>query len=97
MQFIKNILKNLVSKPATRNYPFQKRAPIAQSRGHLTNDIDRCIFCSICVKKCPSNALAVTRNPNTWTLDPYKCIVCGACVEACPKSCLIMKEEHGQY
>ncbi len=93
-RLIKNVLQNIMNRPATRAYPFVKNEPIAGSRGRLEIDIDACIFCSMCVRKCPANALKVSRDPKSWTLDPYRCIVCGACVEGCPKKCLFMKNEH---
>ncbi|OHB56064.1 MAG: hypothetical protein A2Y07_03080 [Planctomycetes bacterium GWF2_50_10] len=92
--FVNNVWQNITSRPATRLYPFTPRTPIAGARGHLQIDADTCIYCGICQKRCPSNALAVTREPKTWTLDPYKCIVCSYCVEACPKKCLSMNPAH---
>jgi formate hydrogenlyase subunit 6/NADH:ubiquinone oxidoreductase subunit I len=95
--FIDNVLNNMKSRPATRPYPYVQRTPIAGARGCLKNDADLCIYCGICQKRCPSDALAVTREPKTWTLDPYRCIVCGYCVEACPKKSLSMDPSHGTY
>jgi formate hydrogenlyase subunit 6/NADH:ubiquinone oxidoreductase subunit I len=42
----------------------------------------------MCVRKCPSNAIKVTRNPKVWSFEKFRCILCGSCVEACPKKCL---------
>ena len=95
--FVGNVFRNLTSKPATRPYPDQKRAPIAGNRGHLVIDPAVCSYCGLCAKRCPAGALAVTRKPNTWTLDPYRCIICGYCVEVCPKHCLKLNPEHGDY
>ena len=78
-------------------YPFVSRTPVAGSRGHLVNDPNTCIYCGICQKRCPSDALKVARDPKTWTLDPYRCIVCGYCVDVCPKKCLSMNPNHGDY
>lgn len=89
-----NILRNLVSRPATRRYPFVKRAPFEGSRGQLQIDADSCVYCGLCSKACPARAIVVSRKPKSWTLDPYRCIVCGYCVEVCPKHCLSMKGEH---
>jgi ech hydrogenase subunit F len=91
---IGNIFTNLTRKPATRPYPAVRRQAPAGARGRLKIDIDACIFCSLCQKRCPANALDVSRQPKNWTLDPYRCIVCGYCVEACPKKCLSMDPEH---
>ena len=89
-----NIFKNLGSKPATRRYPYEIREVPAISRGHLDIDIEKCSFCGICQKRCPANAIAVTRDPKSWSVNHYACIICGYCVEACPKKCLFLRSEH---
>lgn len=92
---IGNILKNLTSKPATRKYPFEKREPYQGSRGRVRGiEIEDCIFCGICSKKCPSNAIDVSKAGKSWEIDPYKCVVCGICSEVCPKKCIFMGEEY---
>lgn len=87
-----NIMKNMVSKPATRQYPLERRASYKDTRGHISIDIDGCIFCGICSKKCPSDAITVKRNEKSWEIDPYKCIICNECKEVCPKKCIISNE-----
>jgi ech hydrogenase subunit F len=86
-----NILKNLTSKPVTRMYPQVSREPFKDVRGKVGIDIDACIFCGICVRKCPADALVVNKNEKSWEIDPFKCIICGACADACPKKCLEMQ------
>jgi ech hydrogenase subunit F len=94
---IGNILKNLSVKPATRNYPFEKRPAFELSRGRVSGiEINSCIFCGICARKCPADAITVDRTGKTWEIDPFKCVICGACAEACPKKCIIMDGRHGQ-
>lgn len=89
-----SIFSKLFSRPDTRRYPQQKHVPIAGARGHIDIDIEKCIFCGACQKRCPSNALEVTRAPKSWTLNRYACIICGYCVEVCPKKCILMHERH---
>lgn len=91
---IGNIFKNMSSKPATRQYPKESRASFKDTRGHISINIDSCIFCGICSKKCPSNALAVDKNEKSWEIDPYKCIICNVCEEVCPKKCIINNESY---
>ncbi len=83
-----NIFKNLVSKPATRMYPREKRETFKDVRGQIGIDIDKCIFCGICSKKCPANALEVNRGEKSWEIDHFNCIICGVCEEVCPKKCI---------
>jgi ech hydrogenase subunit F len=83
-------MKNLFSRPATRLYPIQKRPPFPVSRGHITNNMETCIFCGICQKKCPTDAISVARKEKTWEIQRLKCIACGCCVDVCPKNSLSM-------
>lgn len=92
---IGSIFRNLGSKPATRKYPFEKREPFKGARGHISGiDIDSCIFCGICSRKCPSDAITVKKAEKSWEIDQFKCIVCGVCTEVCPKKCILMDEQY---
>ena len=84
----KDILGNLVKGPVTRNYPFEKRPPFPGERGKLVIDPEKCIYCGLCAKKCPSNAITVSRTPKEWRFEKFRCILCGTCVDGCPKKCL---------
>jgi len=92
--FLRNLLRNLVSEPATRDYPRERRAPMPGSRGRLVCAPDACVYCGLCASRCPARAIQVGRDPKEWTLDPYRCILCAYCVEVCPKKCLRMEPEH---
>ena len=89
-----NILRNLVSRRATRNYPFEVRPAFPQARGELVNAIEQCIFCGICQRKCPSQCISVDKNTGTWLCDPFACVYCGICVDNCPTHCLSQKGAH---
>lgn len=88
MDFTKQAVKNLFSKPATSAYPFQPKVFPERSRGHVEIDIDNCIMCGLCSRKCMSGAITVDRNTKTWTIERMGCVQCGSCAEACPKKCL---------
>lgn len=92
--FLKTLWRSLRRGPATRRYPRVQRNPFPGARGHLVNDAALCIYCGLCARRCPAGALAVTREPKAWTLDPYRCILCGYCVEVCPKKSLRMEPAH---
>lgn len=53
---------------------------------------EACIFCGICAKICPENAILVDRENKKWILDEEKCVKCGICTGKCPKKCLDFKE-----
>lgn len=80
----------MVKQPVTVRYPQEKLAAPERLRGHIFNDMDVCICCGMCARRCPAGALAVDRKGGTWSIDPYACVVCGECIESCPKHCLTM-------
>jgi len=83
-------LKSLFSKPATSRYPVEQPTYPENARGHIEIDIDACNLCSLCEKRCPSDAITVNRDEQTWSIDPFSCVQCGACVAACNRHCLTM-------
>jgi formate hydrogenlyase subunit 6/NADH:ubiquinone oxidoreductase subunit I len=82
--------RNLFSKPATKMYPVAQPTYYAMTKGSVVNDIEACILCSICAKKCPAGAIEVDKPAGTWTLDPFACVQCYTCIRACPKDSLSM-------
>jgi len=93
LPFAKTILRSLTRKYATQAYP---RAPMPKApivRGQVGIDVETCVFCGICSKKCPTGAIRVDRAAKEWEIGRHGCIVCGACVELCPKKCLHMSPE----
>ncbi|MFH0753022.1 MAG: 4Fe-4S dicluster domain-containing protein [Candidatus Omnitrophota bacterium] len=86
----KIVLKNLFSKPVTERYPFVAKQHPVGARGKVNIEIDKCIYCGICQRKCPTAALVVSKEPKTWTIDRMRCISCNACVDVCPKKCLAL-------
>lgn len=94
MLFTPTVVKNLLKKPATRNYPFQVREPFPNYRGELVINIDDCIFCGMCSRKCPSQCITVDKKAGTWQCDPHACVYCGYCRDSCPTKCLSMKDVH---
>ena len=91
MDFTRTALKNLFSKPATRQYPQVPREYPARSRGHVEIDMETCILCGLCSRKCPSGAITVDRAAGTWSIDRMGCVQCADCTTGCPKHCLQMQ------
>ena len=92
MNFTGTILKNLVSKPVTKNYPAEPIDYPEASRGHIENDFEQCILCGLCMRNCPTGAIKVEKAEGNWRINRFDCIQCGYCTLKCPKKCLFMKE-----
>ena len=90
----KTVTKNLLSGPATLMYPKKKRTFTAITRGRVEVDIDKCIFCGMCSRRCPTYAIKVTKDCKEWQIDRLKCCTCNLCVEICPKKCLSMENQY---
>jgi ech hydrogenase subunit F len=84
-------LKNLFSRPATRRYPKERREPFPIARGEIAIDIETCILCGLCARRCPDQALAVSKPERSWEIDHLRCILCGLCVRVCPVHCLTQR------
>ena len=54
-------------------------------------DAEKCVYCTLCAKKCPQEAIRVDRKEKIWELDKEKCVECGICAGACPKKAIGMK------
>jgi formate hydrogenlyase subunit 6/NADH:ubiquinone oxidoreductase subunit I len=88
--FLEVVIKNAFHRPATRNYPKTVREPYPGQKGHIVIDIPKCIYCGMCMRKCPTHAIEVKRADRTWAINRFRCIMCAACTETCPKKCLSM-------
>jgi Pyruvate/2-oxoacid:ferredoxin oxidoreductase delta subunit len=86
-------LRNLVSRPATRRYPSEIRAHFAGTRGTIEFDLDTCVFCGLCVRRCPTVALTCSREDRSFAIEQLRCIACGVCVDLCNKDSLHMSME----
>lgn len=99
MPFLKmtgQTLRNLFTNPATLMYPYKPRVFYKNTRGQLNIELDKCIFCSMCQRRCPTDAIVVDRTARTWLVDHLKCIYCGNCVDVCPKKCLFLANKYAE-
>ncbi|WP_292424183.1 4Fe-4S dicluster domain-containing protein [Methanoregula sp.] len=93
-EMTKTALKTVMSRPATILYPYQPAKKTGLTRGHVAYDGSKCISCSICVKKCPSQAILLNKEAKTWQIDRFRCVVCSSCVDTCPSKCLFMDTQY---
>ena len=74
--------------------PKAEAAPAApvqpRDDGKPVQDPSKCVYCTLCAKKCPAGALTVDRAAKTWTLDEDACVACGTCAAACPKDAIVI-------
>ncbi|MFH1529403.1 MAG: NADH-ubiquinone oxidoreductase-F iron-sulfur binding region domain-containing protein [Pseudomonadota bacterium] len=63
----------------------EKRCPARSCKALITYWIDpeKCGACTICQKKCPSNAIEGGKK-RIHVVDPETCIKCGVCFDVCP-------------
>ena len=87
-------LQYMLKPSVTIHYPTEKLVPYERFRGALLFDAGACISCSMCVKACPSNCIALENAVNEagkkvakvawYSIDFGKCNFCRLCEEACP-------------
>ncbi len=82
---------SLFKKPETTCYPLEEKTAPEGLKGYIENRIKTCIFCGMCEKNCPSDALSVDKPTSTWEINVFQCVQCGACVRVCPTKSLSME------
>jgi formate hydrogenlyase subunit 6/NADH:ubiquinone oxidoreductase subunit I len=95
---LSDVLGSLFKKPATENYPFERKPAPERLRGQLFWDPSKCTGCQLCIKDCPANAieLVVLDKVNKRFVMRYhmdRCTYCAQCVQGCRFNCLSMSNE----
>lgn len=93
---IKQVLQSFFKKPVTTRYPFTKAIMPDHFRGKIAFHPELCIGCQMCVKDCPSNAIAIRKVGDKKFEADFnlaKCIYCAQCVDSCPKKALESTKE----
>lgn len=93
LPMVPRALRNLVSKPATRRYPYEIRPRFDGARGSIVYDVATCNYCMLCMRRCPAAAITVSREDRIWAIEHLTCVSCNACVEVCSKKSLSMSKE----
>lgn len=90
----KTIMRNLFSKPATAMYPLVKNEFYSATRGEIVYDESTCNYCTLCAKRCPSQAITVDRAEKNWQIDRKRCLSCNFCISVCNKDSLSSAREY---
>ena len=88
---IREVLQSAMKKPATIRYPFVKIHMPEKFRGKLKFSAEKCIGCRLCMRDCPTNAIAIRKVGEKQfeaDIDMGRCIYCAQCVDSCPKNAL---------
>jgi len=83
MKLLGEAVRSLAKKPFTQKYPYEKPKVPFNLRGKVVHIPDRCIYCGICEKYCPSNAIKVDMKNRVWRIDHGRCLFCQQCEEVC--------------
>jgi len=90
----KMTLGSMFKKPETIQYPAQTRFVPVGLKGHVAIDMQVCILCGICMKRCTTSAITVDKPARIWEIDRFRCVQCGYCIAECPKDCLFMEPSY---
>jgi formate hydrogenlyase subunit 6/NADH:ubiquinone oxidoreductase subunit I len=94
MSMIKSSLRNLVSRPYTVRYPYEDTHIPANNRGRVVWDMQKCIWCHLCEKNCPTKAITTDKQAKTQTIVRVRCIQCRLCADICPKKTITMEARY---
>ncbi len=67
---------------------------MAKVKGAIIVDAERCKGCDVCVKACPFDVLALSKDVNTkgytfsYMMNPDNCTGCSSCGLVCPDGCI---------
>jgi formate hydrogenlyase subunit 6/NADH:ubiquinone oxidoreductase subunit I len=92
---VSDVFGSLFRRPATRQYPFERKEAPERLRGKLLWDPEKCTGCLLCVKDCPAQAIEVItvdkankRFAMRYHMD--RCTFCSQCVVSCRQDALAM-------
>jgi len=91
MSMLISSLKNLLSRPYTVRYPGEDTKIPSTNRGRVVWDMEKCIWCRLCEKNCPTKAITTDKQGKTQTVNRVRCIQCRNCVDICPTNTISME------
>jgi formate hydrogenlyase subunit 6/NADH:ubiquinone oxidoreductase subunit I len=84
-------------RPATISYPAQKVEMPDKFRGRIIFHARRCVGCKLCVRDCPSEAIAINKigeKSFEAIIDMNRCVFCAQCVDSCNKDALECSKDY---
>jgi ech hydrogenase subunit F len=93
---LKSTLKNLFSRPVSVRYPYEKADIPETNRGRVVWDMQKCIWCRLCEKNCPTLAITTDKAHKTQTIVRARCITCRTCVDVCPTNTISMEPKYSE-
>lgn len=95
-----SVLKQLMQKPQTLQYPEEKEALTDNYRGIHKLDMKTCISCSACALICPNQTITMVETETDKgtkkmpEINLERCLFCSLCEEVCPPKCLILTKDY---
>jgi formate hydrogenlyase subunit 6/NADH:ubiquinone oxidoreductase subunit I len=96
MSMLISTLRNLFSRPDTIRYPKERTDIPSTNRGRVVWDMQRCIWCRMCEKNCPTKAIVTDKERKTQTITRVRCIACRTCVDVCPVNIIKMESVYSK-
>lgn len=93
---MREVWTNLLKKPTTVKYPYEK-TPIPQTyRGKHELIRERCTGCGLCAAICPASAITmrVVNEKIFPEINLSKCIFCYQCEDVCPRGAIKRGKEY---
>jgi len=85
MRILRDVITSLLKKPFTTKYPKEKLKVPKRFRTRMHNwSREKCIWCKLCERSCPTEAITIDKNKKTYQVNLSKCIFCKVCEEVCP-------------
>jgi formate hydrogenlyase subunit 6/NADH:ubiquinone oxidoreductase subunit I len=94
---LREVLGQFTHKVATIAYPAVKVEMPERFRGRIVFHARKCVGCKLCVRDCPSEAIAINtvgEKRFEAVIDETRCVFCGQCVDSCNKDALESSKDY---